>query len=89
MRPPFAFDPRRFFTPSPTLREKLVRRLTCPHTHYVRRTAYHEELHGHYDEYICTRYVVVFRCQACGKQRRVVREIAGHQVEGARSKGNI
>ena len=53
--------------------EKCKQRLQCRHVYYIMQDEYHEELRGHYDEYICTRHVMVFRCIQCRKRLRVVR----------------
>ena len=86
MRSPLCLHLQYFFTSRPTLWTRLVRRLTCPHTYYVKRDAYHEERRGHYDEYICTRHVMVFQCRACGKRRRVARVLEDSGVAAVRDR---
>jgi hypothetical protein len=58
---------------APTLWARLRLRLRCTHRHAVQCDAYQEEQRGHYDEYICTRQVTVYRCWVCGKRWRVRR----------------
>jgi hypothetical protein len=53
----------------------LIRRWRCDHRACFKSDEYHEAQHGHYDEYICTRHVIVLKCWACGKRRKISRVV--------------